>query len=155
MVTSTTPEQSEAITDGLYKEQYAQGQIIAYRITEVSPDILQSWADLVVETLQNRDTTRPYIALHDFSTRGVIMKFTMLQKNLLNLAITDDGMQRVAPLIDQGTGFKGRVALLVSIQFSGYMASTLAALEAHQQRNTHIDYQVFTERESALRWLLA
>ncbi len=151
----TGPNQTEQIIEGLYQEWYADGRLVAYRLEHANKEIITAWSELVVKNLKTWDSAKPYLALHDLSYPGVVMKFSMIQKNLLNLAVTDQAQQQIDDIVSPYADFRAQVAILVSIQLSGYLASTFAEFEALRQRSKNISYRVFTERDSALKWLTA
>jgi len=145
--------QTTRIIDGISQEIADNGSIRVYRLEQGKSDVINAWAEHVNQLLQGWDKSQPYLALHDLSYRGVVIQFTTRQKNLLNIAVTDKNLPNVAPVIDQATGFTARVAILVSVQFSGHIAGVFAELYARRHRDSHIEYQVFTERQAALNWL--
>lgn len=153
MPDSTSPIHTVQVVDSLYQEWYDDKYIIGYRLEDFSPDILKKWTAVAVDEIKSWSRERPYLALHDLSYRGVVMKLTAMRNSLLNLAVTEDGLDQVEKVITPESGFKAYVALIVSVQFSGYLASTFATLEAHRHYRQNVEYRVFSERVAALTWL--
>lgn len=150
-----TPQRIDQIKQGVYQEWYEDGRIVVYRIEHIDRDIVASWSDLAIETIRAWDKASPYLAIHDLSYPGVVMRLSMLEKSIMNLAVTEEGQKKIEDIIvpTDETAFQARVAIVVSIQFSGYLARTFAELEAISKRSNHIKYQVFTDRAGALNWL--
>lgn len=147
------PDAIEEVSSHIHRCWYASRRIVAYEIFDISPDILQEWAELAVKTIQAWDVGQPYLALHDISRRGVAMKYSGLHTNSINPAITEDGKARLFPTPEDEANFQGRIALLVSLQFSGYLTRVLAATAVRQQCSENFQRRVFTEKIPALRWL--
>lgn len=91
--------------------------------------------------------------LHDLSYKGVALTFSAVQKDLLNLTITTDNLNELRSIIDGGTGFKVKVAILLSMQASGHLTKVFAELESSRKSETNIEYRMMTTEDSAMNWL--
>ncbi len=149
----TPPDSVDEISAHIRRSWYAERCIVSYEILDISRAIVNEWANLTVETILSWPPDRPYLALHDISHRGVAMKYSGLHLNIINPAITDEGKERLFNLIKENTSFRGYIAPLVSIHFSGYFTRVLTAKELQRQSIPNIQHKIFTEREAALRWL--
>lgn len=149
----TLPDSVDEISTYIRRSWYAEGRIVSYEIFDISRAIVNEWSNLTIETIRSWPPGQPYLALHDISHRGVAMKYSGLHLNIINPAITDEGKERLFKLLKEDVHFRGYIAPLVSIHFSGYFTRVLTAKELQRQSAPHMQYKIFTEREAALRWL--
>lgn len=147
------PDAIEESTPHIHRAWYAAHRIVAYEVLDISPDIVTEWANLAVETIRTWTPGQPYLALHDISRRGVSMKYGSLHVNAVNPAITDAGKTRVFLTPAEEAAFEGRIALLMSLQFSGFFTRVLATKEIQQRFTGNVQHRVFTQKIPALRWL--
>lgn len=149
------PDRVDVISPSIERSWYASGRIVAYKMLDISVAIAQEWAELVVQTIHEWNPHQPYLALHDVAYRGVAMKYAGLGLNMVNPAITNEGRARLAPVLECESGVGGRIALLMSLHFSGYVTRVLAAKEMQKRHAGNMQYRVYTEQTAALAWLAA
>jgi hypothetical protein len=147
------PESSSMPFMGLTVEYYQNGDVILYRLTAVSKEVVDRWAQLVVETITNWDKTKPYRAVHDLSQAGISLQYSALVNfDLMNVGINAEGRNQVEAILDQNPSFSAMVAMNFNLSLSGQTNRTL--MNFLSQVHPGIQYKTFYNRNKCLRWLL-
>ena len=147
------PDSSSTPFPGLTVEHYEKGDVILYRLTAVSKDVVDRWAKLVVDTVTNWDKTKPYRAGPDLSQAGVSLQYSALVNfDLMNVGINAEGRNQVEAILDQNPEFHAMVAMNFNLSLSGQMNRTLVNFMS--QVHPGIQYKTFYNRNKCLRWLL-
>jgi len=147
------PDSSSMPFPGLTIEHYQNGDVILYRLTAVSKDIIDRWAKLVVDTVTEWDMSKPYRAVHDLSQAGVSLQYSALVNfDLMNVGINAEGRNVVEALLDQNPDFHAKVAMNFNLSLSGQTNRTL--MNFLSQVHPGIQYKTFYNRNKCLRWLL-
>ncbi len=148
------PERVTIIDDTLKLEWYAKDTMLAYVLSDMSQDVLHSWSETALYVLNKWPLTRPYLALYDLSCSGVVLGFfSLAKKKMCSLGITGAGEAQVMETIAQNKDFSARVALYISMSYSGHLGGFLAEVAARKTQLSQIKYEVFYNREAALNWL--
>jgi len=149
------PEQVETMGPGLVCEWYCDRRIIVYRLTSIVRETLNAWVDTVAQRLQTWPKDRPYLALHDISSRRVGLSYlALVNYQVFNLGVTASGWEKVEPILAQRPNFSARVALLFGLTHSGHLGQVLTQRSSANTRVCDITFQSFFDREQALNWLL-
>ncbi len=150
------PERVTTIDDTLELEWYAGDTIVTYVLSDMSLEVLQSWSDTTLSILDEWPSDRPYLALYDLSRSGIILGFYSLARNrMCSLGITDAGEAQALERIAQRQNPNARVALYISMSYSGHLGGFLAEADARKTQSSQIEYEAFYSREAALNWLNA
>ncbi len=150
----TSPESVDIISDKLHRLWYADKQIVAYKLLEANQETIANWGEIASATIQDWDHAKPYLALHDLSSPGVALRYSTANKNILLPGITEEGTHAIQSILE-GNAFRANVAVVVSVQFSGHITNTFAQLEAHRRTEEYISFNVFSQHDAALEWLLS
>ncbi len=154
MAQTWEPERTTAIDDALKLEWYAGDTILAYVLSDMSLEVLQGWSDVALYILKKWPSNKPYLALYDLSTSGVVLGFfSLARKKMCSVGITDAGEDQAMESIAQRKDFRARVALYISMSYSGHLGGFLAEVDARKTQSSQIEYEVFYSREAALKWL--
>jgi hypothetical protein len=147
------PELSSMPFLGLTVEYYHNGDVILYRLTAVSKDIVERWSHFVVETVSGWDKSKPYRAVHDLSQAGISLQYSALVNfDLMNVGINAEGRNQVEAILDQHPTFSAMVAMNFNLSLSGQTNRTL--MNFLSQVHPGIQYKTFYNRNKCLRWLL-
>jgi hypothetical protein len=147
------PDSSSMPFPGLTVEYYQQGDVILYRLTAVSKEIVDRWAKLVVDTITGWDKSKPYRAVHDLSQAGISLQYSALVNfDLMNVGINAEGRNLVEAILDQNPEFSAMVAMNFNLSLSGQTNRTL--MNFLSQVHPGIQYKTFYNRNKCLRWLL-
>lgn len=147
------PDSSHSPFPGLTVELYQKGDVILYRLTAVSKDIVDRWAKLVVDTITDWDKSKPYRAVHDLSQAGISLQYSALVNfDLMNVGINAEGRNQVEAILDQNPEFSAMVAMNFNLSLSGQTNRTL--MNFLSQVHPGIQYKTFYNRNKCLRWLL-
>ena len=145
------PEQVDEVSRGLSCEWFFDKQIVVYRVTMVSPAIIETWSDMVVDIIQKWDKNRPYLAQHDLSKPGVSLQYASLVGfDTTNLGINAQGRQKVEAILDAHTDFFAHIAINFSLSLSGQVNKLLAN---RRNANPFIQYKMFYDQERSFSWL--
>lgn len=148
-----TPESTEEVVPGLTCEWYFNRQIVGYKLTQVSPTLVTQWADYVVSVVENWDTTKPYLTLHDLSTPGVSLQYSsIVDFDTTNIGVTADGRKKVNELMSQHPDWLACVALNLSMSLSGQVNTLLMHRSQLQAR---VSYKLFYSRDKSFDWLMS
>ena len=146
------PDQVEESVNGIVREWYWNHAIILYRLTTITPDIVDVWADMVINTLQRWDKSKPYLAIHDLSKPGISLQYAALVNfDMMNIGITIGGRIEAERIFDQYSTFTGRVAVNFNLSLSGQTNRTL--MNYLNREHPNIRYKTFYSRTKANRWL--
>lgn len=150
-----TPERVTVIDDALKLEWYAGDSIIAYVLSDVSPQILQNWSDTILDVLRNWPRRQPYLALYDLSHSGVALAYvSLVKKRVCSLGITKTGEEQALASITQRENFGSRVVVYTSRTYSGHVGGFLAEIDARRfQLGRVVQYEAFYNQEAAFDWL--
>lgn len=148
-------ERVRLVNDALELEWYAGDTIVAYVLSGMSPEILQTWSDTALDVLAHWPIGKPYLALYDLSQRGVVMDYlSLVQKKMFSLGVTEAGEERALASIAARENFSARVAMYTSIRYTGNIGRLFARIDALRELyNQCVHYDVFYKREAALDWL--
>lgn len=146
------PDETEEVHTGIVREWFNEKRIVAYRITAMTAQIVDAWADIVVDSLKAWPKDRPYLALHDLSQPGVSLQYAALVNfDMMNIGITMPGRILAEEIFDQHEVFKAKVAINFNLSLSGQTNRTL--LNFLGRENPNIRYKTFYNRNKALTWL--
>lgn len=146
------PQFVEEVTDGLTLQWFYDKRLVVYRLTSVSGDVLNIWADTALRIIENTPPGQPYLAVHELSHRGIGLGYSVkVQYNLLNLGVTAAGRERVELFLNQHPEFDAAVALVFSPTFSGNLGQTFARYNLLSQLN--LEYKIYFTLEQAMTWL--
>ncbi len=146
------PDSSDKPFAGMVREWYQQQSIVLYRLTGISSDIVDRWANLVLATLNTWDKNRPYLAVHDLSQPGISLQYAALVNfDMMNVGITIEGQTLAEELFDRHPGWRGLVAVNFNLSLSGQTNRTL--MNFLNRPNPAVQYKSFYNRNKCLRWL--
>jgi hypothetical protein len=146
------PETVEAIGEGIVREWFFDRQVVGYRLTRASQIIIQDWSKLVLETMEAWKKGKPYLALHDISTKGVSVQYaTMVNFDLMNIGVTDSGRALVTEFLDRHPDFRARIAIGFNLSISGQVSQVV--MDRIKSQHPSVQYRTFFNREKALIWL--
>lgn len=146
------PDKTESPLAGLTLDHYLNGEVIVYKLTAVSEDIINKWAELIQTILKDWPKDKPYLAIHDLSQAGVSLQFAALVNfDMLNLGITMGGRLLAEGLFNQHPKWHGRIAVNFNLSLSGQTNRTLMGFL--NQEHPRIQYKSFYNRTKCLRWL--
>lgn len=146
---------TQHIMPGLTCEWYANEQIVAYRITEVSRTVVNQWADMVIQIIENWPSDKPYLALHDVSASGISLQYAVLVNfDTINIGVTAAGRNRVQKILEEREQ-PVRIAMNFNISLSGQVNKVLADNRNMRFRNgeSMVTYRTFYNYDQALQWL--
>lgn len=147
------PGRSETLRPGLACDWYADGRIIAYRLTQVSAAIISDWAAYARQTVESWPTDRPYLALHDVAHEGISLQYAALvEYDLLNIGITQTGRAVIENWVAQRPAFTARV--VVNLNFTVSERVSKALMFQQIKANPAIQYRAYFNRARSLEWLL-
>jgi hypothetical protein len=146
------PDKTENPFTGLTLDWYLGGAVVCYKLTAVSQDFVDKWAELVLKTVQAWPKDKPYLAIHELSQAGVSLQYAALVNfDMLNLGITMEGRETAEGLFNQNPEWLGRVAVNFNFSLSGQTNRTL--LSYLNQEHPRIKYKSFYNRTKCLYWL--
>lgn len=146
------PQQVDEVFPGIIREWFNDRQLVAYRLTRVSPTILDAWSEYVLTTLDTWTKERPYLALHDVSSAGVSLQYATLVKfDMMNIGVTNDGRLKAEEFFNQHRDFRARVAISFNLSVSGQVSQTV--IDRLKEKHPSIQYKTFFLRDRALTWL--
>lgn len=146
------PTSTSTPFSGLTEEWYFDKKIVLYRLTAISPDIVENWAKHIFTVLETWDKTTPYLAIHDLSQPGISLQYAALVNfDMMNIGITDTGRIEAERLFDAYTRFSARVAVNFNLSLSGQTNRTL--MNFLNRDHPSIRYKTFYNRNKSLRWL--
>ena len=153
--TSWPPEQVETVASGLVCEWYFDRRVVVYRITAIVRETLTAWVDTVAQRLQTWPEDRPYLALHDISSRRVGLSYlALVNYHIANLGVTETGWEKIEPILARRANFSARVAVLFGLTHSGHLGQVLTQRGSANTKVVDIVFQSFFDRQQALNWLL-
>ena len=148
------PGRITVIDDALKLEWYAGDTIVAYVFSDMSPEVLQGWSDVALYILSKWPPARPYLALYDLSRSGIVLGFfSLASHSVYSLGITDAGEAQALESIAQRQNFSARVALHISMSYSGHLGGLLTKADAPKTQSSQVEYETFYDRDAALNWL--
>lgn len=149
---SIVPDEFEEVKPGIIREWFCERRIIGYKITTISQALLNDWKLLILDHLHDWDKSRPYLALHDISAKGVAVQYaTLANFELMNIGVTAAGRDEVNELFDQNPEFSARVAICFNMSVSGQISQVV--MERIKGQHDSIQYKAFFSRDKALNWL--
>src|SRR5690349_14073610 len=105
---------------GIEREWLYDQRIISYVVRSIDVKILCQWTETAVEGLTQWPSHRPYLALHDLTSGGVAMLYSMATGcNVLNVGITAAGNEQAKQLARAHPQREMRLAVLVPESVSG------------------------------------
>lgn len=148
------PSKVEKPYPGIIREWYNDTDIALYKITGVTQEVIDNWAQLVIDTLQAWPKDKPYLAVHDLSQPGVSLQYAaMVNFDMMNIGITMSGRLTAEEIFDQHTGFNARVAVNFNLSLSGQTNRTLMSFL--NRDHPSIQYKTFYNRAKCIRWLVS
>src|SRR5512144_1348868 len=63
----------EAIAPGLTRQWLCDRQIVVFRISSVSREVVDAWIDTVKATMESWPANRPYLAIHDMTSEKIAL----------------------------------------------------------------------------------
>ena len=147
-------ERIDEVTSGLNRAWYFDKRLVVYQVTKVTPKLLDTWSDLVIQTLTDWPKEHPYLAMHDLSAPGVAMIYASLTSyDMLNLGVTPDGRLRAEEIFNQHLDFRAKVSVTFNLTLSGHIGKTLVNI--YLDKHPSVQYKSFYGQDGALRWLTA
>jgi hypothetical protein len=148
-----TPELSDKILPGLTREWYSERRVVVYKLTAVSEEIVNRWAETVQQTLKDWDKAQPYLAIHDLSQAGVSLQYAALVNfDMMNIGVTMEGRMQTDNLFDLHPEWSAKVAVTFNLSLSGQTNRTL--MNFFNREHPAIRYKTYYSRSKAMRWLL-
>lgn len=146
-------EYSEMICPGITRVWLNNKHIVAFKITAMSPMILNQWATLVLQTLEEWPCYAPYLALHDLSMAGVSLQYASLVSfDTMNIGITTAGRKQALNLLDTRGIPSASVVLNFNLSVSGQVNKVLADNRNMSNRSS-VAYKTFYSWEKSVEWL--
>jgi hypothetical protein len=146
------PEETDKPFAGLVREWYMSRSIVVYKLVAVSEQVVDSWMNLVVDTVKAWDTSKPYLAIHDLSQAGVSLQYAALVNfDMMNIGITMGGRFVVEDLFDAHPNWMARVAVNFNLSLSGQTNRTLMTFL--NKEHPAIRYKTFYSRTKCFKWL--
>lgn len=146
------PDKTEIPFAGLTMDWYLGNEVVVYKLTAVSDDIVNKWAELIQSTLKDWPKDKPYLAVHDMSQAGVSLQFAALVNfDMMNLGITMGGRMLAEELFNQHPNWFGRIATNFNLSLSGQTNRTL--MSYLNQEHPRIKYKSFYNRTKCILWL--
>ncbi|NDJ61271.1 MAG: hypothetical protein GYB67_09110 [Chloroflexi bacterium] len=147
------PEHVEQLHTGIVGEWFLDRQLIVYRLTQVSNNIVTAWSNVVIEMLENWPKERPYLAHHDLSAVGVSLQYaTLVSFDVMNIGITPTGRQTAEEIFNRNPEFRARVAIGFNLSVSGQVSQVV--MDRIRSRHPSIQYKTFFSRDRSLEWLV-
>ncbi|MCS6835776.1 MAG: hypothetical protein NZ750_07145 [Anaerolineae bacterium] len=147
------PDEVEKLTTGLNREWYYNRRVVLYKLVAASPQIVDTWASAVLESLQAWERPMPYLALHDLSQAGVSLQYAALVNfDMLNIGVTPEGRILVERLFDEYPDWRAKVAVNFNLSLSGQTNRTL--MNYLNREHPAIRYKTFYNRAKCLKWLV-
>jgi hypothetical protein len=151
-VSKFVPDQIDPIQTGLTREWYADKRIVAYRLSMISTEIVNVWADTVIKTLEDWSKNQPYLAFHDISNPGVSLQYaTLVNFDLMNIGILPVRRDAAELKFNQHPGWNARVAIGFNLSVSGQVSQVV--MDRIKSRHPAILYKTFFNKEKSLTWL--
>jgi hypothetical protein len=150
--TSYLPEESDKPFAGIVREWYFNREVVLYRLTGVSEQIINNWADMVLASLKSWNSDKPYLAVHDLSQAGVSLQYAALVNfDMMNIGITMAGRFMAEEIFDANSSMSAKVAVNFNLSLSGQTNRTL--MNFLNRNHTAIRYKTFYNRTKCLKWL--
>ncbi len=134
------PERVEQVHPNILCELFNDGSLIVYKVSAMSREILEAWAEIVARVQASWPKDRVYLALYDLSVERVALPYLTLAGEHFF------GLGQPVP-----AGVYGRIALVFSLNASGHLGYDFVSRLTLAQ--TGFEGRVFVEREAAMRWL--
>jgi hypothetical protein len=146
------PDKTEKPFPGLKVDWYNNKEVISYRLTHITSDVVDKWAEYIQSVLQQWPKDMPYLAVHDLSQPGVSLQFAaMVNFDMMNIGITMGGRQLAEAMFDKHDAWYARVAVNFNLSLSGQTNRTLMSFL--DKDHPSIRYKSFYNRTKCLRWL--
>jgi len=146
------PDNVDDSVNGIVQEWYADNSIVLYRLTNISQDLVDTWAELVLATINEWDKDKPYLAIHDLSKPGISLQYAALVNfDMMNIGITMGGRLDAEKIFDEYEQFTGRIAVNFNLSLSGQTNRTL--MNYLNREHPNIRYKTFYNRSKSIRWL--
>jgi hypothetical protein len=150
--TSYLPEESDKPLAGIVREWYFNREVVLYRLTGVSEQIVNGWAEMVLASLKNWHSDKPYLAVHDLSQAGVSLQYAALVNfDMMNIGITMAGRFSAEEIFDAHPSMSAKVAVNFNLSLSGQTNRTL--MNFLNRDHPAIRYKTFYNRTKCLKWL--
>lgn len=147
------PDEAERLTAGLTREWFYNRQVVLYKLTAVSQQIVDLWTNVVQESLQIWDKNVPYRVVHDLSHPGVSLQYAALVNfDMMNIGVTLEGRIWSERLFDAHPQWSGRVAVNFNLSLSGQTNRTL--MTYLNRDHPAIRYKSFYNRSKCIKWLM-
>jgi hypothetical protein len=136
----------------LSRELLHEDRVVLYILTGMSANILWEWGKDVQTNLENWSDTQPYLAVHDVSHPSVGMPFLFLSgRDIYSPDPSSNGRQRTTELLGTRPNLLIKIALVLSASVSG----DLAKRHGRTIDTPRLQHKVFSNRASAIEWLLS
>jgi hypothetical protein len=146
------PDKTENPFAGLTIDHYLGGEVLCFKLTAISEDIVNKWAELIQTILKDWPKDKPYLAIHDLSQAGVSLQFAALVNfDMLNLGITIGGRVLAEEQFNKYPDWRGKIAVNFNLSLSGQTNRTLMGFL--NQEHPRIRYKSFYNRTKCLHWL--
>jgi hypothetical protein len=140
------------ITEGVQQSWYNNHQIVAYKLTNVTPTSLNDWSDYVIAALEACSKDKPYLAIHDISQPGLGLLFsTAVRNDIFNIGIIPKANEKVQSIVKANPDWQLRLGLVLSASLSGRLARILFQKNSP---DSQVQFKAFFYRDPALEWLI-
>ncbi|MDZ4763723.1 MAG: hypothetical protein SGI73_04170 [Chloroflexota bacterium] len=146
------PEQVDQVHPHIIQEWYFEKRIAAYRLTSVSQEIVNAWADIITKTLESWSKEKPYLVFHDISNPGIALQYaTLVNFDLMNIGVLPTRRQGIEDIFNTHPGWQARVSIGFNLSVSGQVSQVV--MDRIKNRHPAILYKTFFNREKSLTWL--
>ena len=144
----------EQITDGLTKSSLVDDNIVVYTLTALNLDIMEKWADAIVEHLETHPVSKPYLVIHNLSTAGLALPFLVLSGyDIHNVGIIDRISHQIQQYLDDNPDFRIYLAVILSPRLTGRIAKARGNIQSNCYFHANFTSRVFMDYEDAVKWL--
>jgi hypothetical protein len=151
--TPLLPVETETLGLGLSREWFHERQLVLYKLTAVTPLIIEIWMNAVQDALNAWQKDRPYRAVHDLSHPGVSLQYAALVNfDMMNIGVTLEGRIYSERLFDAHPDWSARVAVNFNLSLSGQTNRTL--MSYLNRDHPAIRYKSFYNRTKCIKWAM-
>jgi ribosomal protein S4E len=146
------PETIEQVHPQIVREWYFDKRIVAYRLTNVSQEIVNAWANVIAKTLESWSKDKPYLVFHDISNPGIALQYaTLVNFDLMNIGVLPSRRQDIEDIFNAHPGWQARVAIGFNLSVSGQVSQVV--MDRIKNRHPAILYKTFFNKDKSMTWL--
>ena len=127
----------EQISPTLTREYLYDGRIVVFKVTSISRQTIDLWAEIVREAVVSWTPDHWYLALHDYSEG--------------NISLTPYARAKGTELFNLRPDIRGSIAFVLRKTF----IAQVMHLYLRSQRHDYYQNQIFFSRTEGLSWLVA